>query len=72
MSSNYFYQTSPVLEFTQSFWQNGFGRQTRAMIEAVDAKNLSDSYSASYNSKKTLSDAESLYWKESLVKDLVR
>jgi len=71
LNSDRYYETRPVLEFKQSFWQNAFGRQTRAIVEATDAGNLSGSYAASYNSKRTLSDAESIYWKESLVKDLV-
>jgi len=72
LSSDQYYDTRPVLEFSQSFWQNAFGRQTRAIIEATDAKNLSTSYAASYDAKKLLSDAEAIYWKMSLVKDLVQ
>ncbi len=72
LSSDHYYVTSPVLEFTQSFWKNSFGRQTRAIVEATDARNLSSSYLSSYESKKLLSDAESIYWKMSLVKDLVQ
>jgi len=72
LNSDHYYITSPVLEFKQSFWQNAFGRQTRAIIEATDAKNLSSSYTSSYAAKKLLSDAESIYWKMSLVKDLVQ
>jgi len=61
-----------VLELKQSLWQNAFGRQTRAIVQAIDARNLSSSYSASYASKKLLSDAEAIYWKMALVKDLVQ
>ncbi len=71
LNADHFYETSPVLDLSLSLWKNGFGRQTRAMVEATDAKNLSSSYAASYNSRKILSDAESIYWKVSLVKDLV-
>ena len=72
LNSSQYYETRPVLEFKQSLWQNAFGRQTRAIIEATDAKNLSSSYSASYNSKKILSDAEAVYWKLSLMREMVK
>lgn len=72
LNSNQFYETKPVLEFKQSLWQNAFGRQTKAMIEATDARNLSSAYSSSYNSKKILSDAEAVYWKLSLMREMVK
>ncbi|MFH1223550.1 MAG: TolC family protein [Pseudomonadota bacterium] len=72
LSSNTYYATSPVLEFRQSLWQNAFGRQTRAIVEATDAKNTSSSYAASYVSKQILSGAEVLYWKLSVTRDLVK
>ncbi|MEI6093558.1 MAG: TolC family protein, partial [bacterium] len=72
LNSSQYYETRPVIEFKQSLWQNAFGRQTRAIIDATDARNLSSSFSASYNSKKILADAEAVYWKLSLMREMVK
>ena len=71
LNSDRYYETRPVLEFKQSLWQNAFGRQTRAAIEATDAKNISSSYSLRFTSKKVLAEAETLYWNLSVTKQLV-
>ena len=72
IASNSYYQNNPELDLSLSLWQNSFGRQTRAMIETTEAKNLSYAYSNSYNSKVTLSNAEALYWRLSLTRDFVK
>ena len=58
-----FYQTAPVLELTQSLWSNGFGSATRATRDLVQAQALASSFSASYQTKLSLADAESNYWR---------
>ena len=72
LTNNQYYQMNPQLDLTLSLWRNSFGRQTRAIVEATNAKNLSTSYTESYRSKLILSDAEALYWRASLVKELVK
>ncbi len=67
-----YYETSPVLELKQSLWQNAFGRQTRATMDAIEAKSLSDSYAAKFATKKIMSASETLYWTLSTTRELLK
>jgi outer membrane protein TolC len=51
------------LELTQSLWSNGFGVSTRANRDILEAKGLAASYTASYQAKAALSQAEMVYWR---------
>jgi len=53
---------SPVLEFTQNFWNNGFGRSTQATQDLQEAQALASSYTASFQAKLAISQAEISYW----------
>lgn len=62
---------SPVLELTQSLWSNGMGRSTQAAQEQLEAQALASSYTASYQTKTTLSQAEATYWRLALSRQVV-
>lgn len=62
---------SPVLELSQSFWSNGFGRGTRATQEQLEAQALASSYTMSYQAKLELSQAEAAYWRLALARQSV-
>lgn len=66
-----FYTTGPVLELTQSFGRNGFGREIRATQEAQAASALASRYSASFRQTAIGADAESAYWSLALSRELV-
>ncbi len=66
-----YYEMSPVLEVKQSLWQNAFGRQTRAAMQALESKSMSDAYSSKYMSKQLISASENLYWNLSTVRELL-
>ncbi|MCX6112367.1 MAG: hypothetical protein NTY22_03650, partial [Proteobacteria bacterium] len=72
LANSAYYQNNPELDLSLSLWQNSFGRQTRAIIEATEAKNLSSAYANSYSSKVILSNSEMLYWQLSLTRDFVK
>jgi outer membrane protein TolC len=72
LTNSQFYQHNPQLDLKQSFWQNAFGRQTRANVQAIEARNLSSSYSESYRARSILAEAETLYWRLSLQRDLIK
>jgi outer membrane protein TolC len=72
LTNSQFYQHNPQLDLKQSFWQNAFGRQTRANVKAVEARNLSAAYAESYRAKAILAEAETLYWRLSLQRDLIK
>ncbi len=56
-----FYDARPVLELTQSLWQNAGGRATRASIDAAEAESRAAARSAEAQMRLILSDAESAY-----------
>jgi hypothetical protein len=62
----------PYFQFSQSLWQNGFGRMDRKKSEIVLAQDKADSLSNSYLSKVTLAEAESRYWKLATMRETVR
>jgi outer membrane protein TolC len=58
-----FYDARPVIELTQSLWQNGFGSAIRANQDLLEAQAQSDHYTAENQLEHTLLDAETAYWR---------
>jgi outer membrane protein TolC len=71
LTPNSFALASPVLELTQSLWSNGMGRSTQAVQEQAEAQALSSSYGATFQTKSTLTRAESNYWRLALARQIV-
>lgn len=67
-----YYDARPTLTLTQSFWRDGFGAETRATLEALEAQALATSYNESYRAKLELSEAELAYWRLAITRDAVR
>lgn len=67
-----FTNASPVLELTQNLWGNGFGRTTRATQEQVEAQALASSYNSSFQTKSTLVQAETSYWRLALARQSIQ
>ncbi len=61
----------PVLELTQSLWSNGMGRSTKATQEQIEAQALSSSYSASFQAKLDLTQAETHYWRLAVARQTI-
>lgn len=57
-----FFQNGPQLEFNQSLFKNGFGREVRAAQELAEAQALSVHYAESFNQQSQLVQAELAYW----------
>lgn len=62
---------SPVLELTQSLWNNAFGRATRAQQELSEATALASSYGARFQARNQLAEAEKNYWRLALARQSV-
>ena len=62
---------SPVLELSQSLWNNGFGRTTRASKELIEAQNLASSHLNSFQAKNTLVQAELTYWRLAAARQVI-
>lgn len=67
-----FFDAKPVLELTQSFWSNGFGRSTKANLELLTAQQLASSYGAQFQAKQTLLGAELVYWRLASAREAVQ
>ncbi len=63
--------TSPSLEISQSLWRNGFGAETRAQSDAIQAGLLATRYVESYKVKAQLAGAEGAYWRLVLAREFV-
>jgi outer membrane protein TolC len=68
----YFYDARPVIELTQSLWQNGFGRSDRANEEATRAQAESDGWNAQSTRDTLIVNAETAYWKLAIDRELVK
>jgi outer membrane protein TolC len=66
-----FVDASPNLELSQSFWRNGFGAETRAQSELIEASLLASRYVESYKVKAQLAGAEGAYWRLALTRELL-
>lgn len=58
--------------FTQPIWQNGLGRMDREKRRAAEAQNQFNAYTASFQAKTLLADAETRYWRLVVARELVR
>jgi outer membrane protein TolC len=63
-----FYDAKPLLEFTQSLWRNGFGGETVAQVDLVNAQVLATGYGESFKARGIVSEAEMAYWQLSLAR----
>ena len=66
-----YYEAKPVLELNQSLWKNGFGREVRAMREAIEAGARAVAYLESFTSKAQLAEAEAAYWRLSMAREFL-
>jgi outer membrane protein TolC len=66
-----YYEGKPTLELTQSLWRNGFGSETRATKDALEAQARSTQYTESFTSKALLAEAESAYWRLSMAREFL-
>ncbi len=63
------YQTSPLLEFTQSLWRNGFGSEISAMKQQIESNLEAQRFAESFRLKSYLFEAESSYWRLALSRE---
>lgn len=66
-----FIDTAPKLEISQSLLKNGFGSETEAQAKTVEANALRTHYDQAFQVKRTLADAEALYWRLVVARELV-
>jgi outer membrane protein TolC len=65
------YDASPVIELTQSLWQNAKGRYDRSKADSTRAQAEGDKWSAENTLRNLLVNAEKAYWSLALSKELV-
>lgn len=65
------YDASPVLELTQSLWQNAKGRYDQGKEEATRAQAEADKWSAENNLRTLLVNAEKAYWNLAISREIV-
>ncbi|MBY0372309.1 TolC family protein [bacterium] len=66
-----FFDTTPMFEFKQSVWGNGFGRKTRADQESAQATMLEGRFRSRNQARSLLIKAEETYWQLALVRERV-
>ncbi|HUP56122.1 MAG TPA: TolC family protein, partial [Bdellovibrionota bacterium] len=66
-----FHDAAPRIELTQSLWANGFGAGTRASVEAAEAQALAQHFGQRFESRLSLAEAESAYWRLATARQLV-
>ena len=64
-----FFVAGPVLELTQSFGKNGFGRETRAQKEAAIAAAQATMYAERFRKTALRAEAESAFWRMALARE---
>jgi len=67
-----YYENRPVVELTQSFWGNGFGRGIRAQTLQIKATALAAQFSACYDARLTLVNAELAYWRLATAREAIK
>lgn len=67
-----FYRTRPQLELNFPLYKNLFGKETRAQRDALFNQGKAKEYAESFRAKILLAEAESVYWKLSLARSLVK
>lgn len=71
IQSGGYYEARPQLELTQSLWRNGFGSETRATQDLLEAGALATHFAQSFSVKAQLAEAEIAYWALSLTRENV-
>lgn len=66
------FQGSPTLELTLPLWQNFWGGQTKAQVNQLNATKAAQKFSASFEMKNILAQAESAYWQLALARESVK
>lgn len=66
-----FVDSSPNIELSQSLWRNGFGAETRAQSQVIEASLLANRYVESYKVKALMAGAEGAYWRYALARELL-
>lgn len=66
-----FYDARPVLELSQSLWQNGFGASTRAAGNLIRETSSSERYAAIAEADILLIEAEAAYWRLAFSREIV-
>ena len=66
-----FYDARPVFEISQNLWSNGFGRSTRASLEALEFGAVATSHASQFQKKAALVAAEDAYWRLSFARERV-
>jgi len=69
--SDKYSDASPVVELSLPVWKNGFGRSDRANEDATRAQSQQDSWNAENERKLLLVNAEIIYWKLAVMRELV-
>jgi outer membrane protein TolC len=67
-----YYEGRPAIELNQSLWRNGFGAETRATQDLLEANALATHFGESFRLKSILSDAEMTYWRLALARETVK
>lgn len=57
-----YFDVATTLEFTQSLWRNGFGRNTRAQQEVEQGRAMAAHFRNSYLVRQARQQAENAYW----------
>lgn len=72
LPNNKFSDSSLNVEFTQSLWKNGFGRDNRLQMQAAEATAQAAAKTESYAARTILSDAENVFWRLAAAQEQVR
>lgn len=67
-----FYDARPVIELSQSLWQNGFGSATRATQELIEHQAQAERFGAEAQAKAKLLEAEAAYWRLAVAREAVQ
>ncbi len=67
-----FWDARPVLELSQSLWQNGFGSATQATERLIAAQSEADTFAAEAERKNIELMAEMAYWRLSAAREVVK
>ncbi len=67
-----FLEGKPLVEFTQSFWRNGFGRETRATMNLAEAAAMATRFGDELKQKVVLAESEATYWRLAVAREIVK
>lgn len=66
-----YFQSGPLVEFTQSLWRNGFGSETRASKALLNAQAMATAFNESFHAQQIMAAAEQAYWRLALAREAV-